>query len=133
MATVLLSGGIDSAACTHFMLQQGLSIQTIFVDYGQLAAKQERTAARKVAKFLKVPLHELRATSLFRPTAGELLGRNAFLVTAAVFLTRLDSGILAMGIHSGTSYIDCSDEFVSCMQQLLTLHADGSLRLVAPF
>ena len=37
-ATVLMSGGIDSAACAAFLAAQGIKVSALFVDHGQAAA-----------------------------------------------------------------------------------------------
>jgi 7-cyano-7-deazaguanine synthase len=42
-------------------------------------------------------------------------------------------GILALGIHSGTGYYDCSAAFMKSMAALVAEHTDGSLILLAPF
>src|ERR1700737_3380327 len=66
-------------------------------------------------------------------TAGELVGRNAFLVFTALFLTRARPGILAMGVHGGTPYWDCSEGFAREMERLVAEHTDGKVVFVAPF
>jgi 7-cyano-7-deazaguanine synthase len=50
---VLLSGGIDSFACANFYQEQGLQIQSLFVDYGQVAAEMERHSARQIAHIMR--------------------------------------------------------------------------------
>ena len=56
---VLLSGGIDSAACAQFYKRQGYSVKTLFIDYGQQAALKEAEAALKISKHLALPLNKL--------------------------------------------------------------------------
>jgi 7-cyano-7-deazaguanine synthase len=53
---VLLSGGIDSAACLDFYLDLGRTPCALFVDYGQLAARAELRAALAVADYYSVPI-----------------------------------------------------------------------------
>ena len=65
-------------------------------------------------------------------TAGELVGRNAFLVFTRS-LTRARPGILAMGIHGGTPYWDCSEGFAREMEKLVAEHTDGKVVFMAPF
>jgi 7-cyano-7-deazaguanine synthase len=43
------------------------------------------------------------------------------------------SGVLALGIHSGTRYYDCSAAFAKAMTVLVAEHTDGALSLLAPF
>jgi 7-cyano-7-deazaguanine synthase len=64
---------------------------------------------------------------------GELLGRNAFLIFTALFLTGGRPGLLAMGLHAGTPHYDCSAEFVAAAGKLVAEHTDGRVSLVAPF
>jgi 7-cyano-7-deazaguanine synthase len=132
-AVVLTSGGIDSAACAHFLKAEGNDVHCVFIDYGQRAATRERTAADAIARSLRLPLsvYTFVEASTFPP--GELRGRNAFLITAGLFLERLTSGLLAIGIHAGTPYYDCSAAFFELMGRVVSEHTDGSVRLVAPF
>jgi 7-cyano-7-deazaguanine synthase in queuosine biosynthesis len=44
-----------------------------------------------------------------------------------------DASVIAMGIHAGTGYRDCSPEFVSLMQSVANFHSDGRTTFVAPF
>lgn len=48
-ATVLISGGIDSAACAHLLAAQGHLVHGIFVDFGQAARDHESRAVERVA------------------------------------------------------------------------------------
>jgi 7-cyano-7-deazaguanine synthase len=131
-AAVLTSGGIDSTACGHFLKTQDNAGRCVFIEYGQAAATRERTAVTAaIAKFLQVPLsaHRSVAASTFPP--GELGTRNAFLITAGLFLDQISSGLLAIGIHAGTLYYDCSAAFFELMSRLVSEHTDGAVRLIA--
>lgn len=99
---VLLSGGIDSAACLDFYLDLGRIPCAIFVDYGQPTTECELRAARAVADFYSVPLTYLRCEGAGPKGAGVISGRNAFLEIAAL-LKRPDSvSVIAAGIqHPG--------------------------------
>lgn len=44
-ALVLLSGGIDSAACVAFYRRLGNDVAAVFVDYGQPVREQEERSA----------------------------------------------------------------------------------------
>jgi 7-cyano-7-deazaguanine synthase len=133
VATVLVSGGIDSAACAHFLNKQGNLIRGVFVDYGQAAVARERSAAMKLAKLLDIEFTIYRITGHGTFSAGELPGRNAFLIVTALFLSSCRRGLLALGIHAGTAYFDCSPAFVELMARLVAEHTDGGVSLVAPF
>jgi 7-cyano-7-deazaguanine synthase len=131
--TVLMSGGIDSTACADFLAKQGNSVQGVLVDFGQAAGACERRAAHALATQMHIPLTTYSISGGSPYSAGEVLGRNAFLIFAALFLTRQKNGLLAIGIHAGSPYYDCSPPFFSIMTQLIAEHTDGRVTLVAPF
>src|SRR6266498_1381467 len=81
---VLLSGGIDSAACMDFYMGMARAVSALHVDYGQAAEVQERRAAESVARFYGVPLECRRLEMADRKSVGEVPGRNAFLVLTAM-------------------------------------------------
>jgi 7-cyano-7-deazaguanine synthase len=41
--------------------------------------------------------------------------------------------MLALGLHSGTHYYDCSEAFLNLANKLVAEHTDGSLKVIAPF
>lgn len=132
-ASVLLSGGIDSAACAHLLLRKQIEVNAIFFDYGQAAALREQFAARSIANHLGVDFQtiQLKTPTSFGP--GELVGRNAFFIFAALLATGGVHGLISLGLHSGTPYYDCSTDFVREMNQLLAHHTDGKTAVFAPF
>lgn len=132
-ATVLMSGGIDSAACAAFLIDQGLAVSAVFVDYGQAAADFERVAVRSLGTALEIEVQELTFTGAAPFGSGELVGRNAFLVFAAMFAVRARSGRIALGLHAGTPYYDCSPAFVDTINRAVAEHTDNAVRVVAPF
>jgi 7-cyano-7-deazaguanine synthase len=132
-ATVLLSGGIDSAACAYLLARRGLAVQGLFFDFGQLAAAPEERAATSVAEHLQIPLQRLRLSGPEPYGAGEIPGRNAFFVFASLLHLRGRPGIVALGVHSGTGYYDCSEAFVASIDRLVAEHTDGRVSVIAPF
>lgn len=132
-ATVLMSGGIDSAACAAFLTAQGFRISALFVDYGQAALKEELAAVRALSSMLGIEFHELafKGAAPFGP--GELVGRNAFLVFAALLATRAESNLIALGVHAGTPYYDCSPAFIDTINRALIEHTDNAVQVIAPF
>jgi 7-cyano-7-deazaguanine synthase len=132
-ATVLMSGGIDSAACAHLLAWQGNTINAVFIDHGQAAAAAEERAVREITTRMGANLSCYSVLGSEPFTAGELVGRNACLVFTALFLTRARPGILAMGIHGGTPYWDCSEGFAREMEKLVAEHTDGKVVFMAPF
>lgn len=132
-ATVLLSGGIDSAACARFLKDEGHAVSCVFIDYGQAAAQPERRSAASIATFMQSPLSAISVTAGHHFGAGEIPGRNAFLVLAAMTLCEVKSGVLALGIHAGTPYYDCSPAFLILIDRIVAEYTDGLTRVVAPF
>jgi 7-cyano-7-deazaguanine synthase len=133
-ATVLFSGGIDSAACAHMLKSQKFDVETLFVDFGQAAARKEYEAACLLAQSIRVPLKRYALvgdTTSFG--AGELVGRNAFLAFSALLMTRGESAVIALGLHAGTPYFDCSPVFLSSISKIVAEHTDGKVSVIAPF
>ena len=65
--------------------------------------------------------------------SGEIRGRNAYLLHTALIEFPTSSGVVALGIHAGTGYADCSPEFVDLMQRSYDFHTGGTITVVAPF
>jgi 7-cyano-7-deazaguanine synthase len=132
-ATILLSGGVDSAACMKFLLSQGFSVHAIFIDYGQPAAACELAAAALLSELNSCSFEVITVRGESRFGSGELLGRNAFLIFTALFFLKGRAGVLALGLHMGTSYYDCSESFMELTKTLVAEHTNGKLSLIAPF
>lgn len=93
---VLLSGGIDSAACVAFYSQLGYRVAGVFVDYGQPARQPEEKSAAAIAAHYKIPLTLIRCSGAQTNYAGEISGRNAFLVFTALLSRPIQAGIIAL-------------------------------------
>ena len=132
-AWVLLSGGMDSATCLAFYLHAGFHVQCLHVDFGQLASRPESVASKRIAQHFDVLLTVLRWTPSTTHLRGEIVGRNAFLLAGASMEIGHRHGVLALGIHAGTRYYDCSPAFVTAMQVILDGYSGGRLRLGTPF
>lgn len=130
---MLVSGGIDSTACVDFYLSQYFAVQALHVQYGQLSTKQEVEAARQVCLHYNVPLKVISCQGAQPKPAGLIHGRNAFLLFTALMESSLKSGLIAMGIHAGTSYTDCSKRFIQAVQAFVDDYTDGCLGIAAPF
>jgi 7-cyano-7-deazaguanine synthase len=132
-ALVLVSGGLDSAACLQYYLTHELDVEALHVSYGQMAEKKEVLAARAVCKFYGVPLAHASLKNVVVGN-GEITGRNALLLSVA--LLRLGStatSLVGIGIHAGTPYADCSPAFVTATQSLFDLYSGGRIFIDAPF
>lgn len=130
---VLVSGGIDSCACAHFLQKHGFTVEGLFVEYGQEAQSCEGTSVSRVCATLKIPLRVVRLMSGETFAAGEILGRNWFLLATALLANRKPPSGIAIGLHAGSPYYDCSETFFERVQTLLNEHTDGRTTLLAPF
>ena len=129
----LMSGGADSAACAHLMQSRGWRVKGLFIDYGQPCANSERLAAERVATHLDIELAKHVLPGRAEPRPGEIFARNAFLIVASVFLEEHRRGVVAIGVHAGTSYYDASPVFIERMDTMFAEATDGALAVVAPF
>ena len=102
-ATVLMGGGIDSAACAHLLRSRGLLVSGLFVDHGQAAAYCEAKAVAAIEGHLALPIQRISLSGGEPLGVGELVGRNAFLIFTAMFATRARPGLLVLGLHAGMS------------------------------
>ncbi|WP_193181634.1 7-cyano-7-deazaguanine synthase [Nisaea sediminum] len=132
-ATVLLSGGVDSTACVHYLIQQGFNVDAIFVDYDQAARELESVSSKKISDYFNINYQKIKLSGLSSSGVGELVGRNALFIFLALFTTRAKSGLLGLGLHAGTSYFDCSPKFLESAGQFVAELTDGQVSLVAPF
>lgn len=130
---VLVSGGIDSAALLAFYLSQRFSVRAVFVDFGQAAARQESRAARAVCKHYGVALSIMTVESAVTFAAGEVIGRNAFLIFSALLVGGARPRMIAIAIHEGPPYYDCSESFLKSIQTVVDGYAAGKVKVAAPF
>lgn len=132
-ALALLSGGIDSSACVRFYLDLGCKVSCLFVDYGQAAAIREYAAATSVSAHYGVKLQRIRCAGLPPSAEGFIQGRNAFLLFCALMAFQHESGLVAIGVHSNTRYVDCKPSFIKEVQRMFDFYCQGSIRVEAPF
>jgi 7-cyano-7-deazaguanine synthase len=130
---VLMSGGIDSSCCVAFYRQAGHEVTGVFVDYGQPVSQQEEQSASAIARHYTIPLHVIRASGPRKEFRNEIAGRNAFLAFAALLHSPVRADLIALGIHAGTTYYDCSEHFVEHLNALLSGYCDGQAVLATPF
>lgn len=129
---MLASGGLDSSTLLAFSLDQGIESSALFIDYGQAAAQAEAAAVAEICRHFSVRLQVVRHEGAHFG-AGEIRGRNAFLLQTALMEFPMTSGTVMIGIHAGTGYRDCSPEFVDLMQRSYDFHAEGTISIAAPF
>jgi 7-cyano-7-deazaguanine synthase len=133
LTTVLLSGGLDSAVALGLAVKDTRwPTSALHVNYGQAAAASEARAAREIAKHFDTPLSTVTVGGL-RFGEGEIVGRNLALLSLAMMANMGRGGTIVIGIHSGSGYIDCSQEFIDQFAALSDLLTNGSVVVSAPF
>ena len=130
---ILLSGGVDSSACICYYQRLGYSVSGIYIDYGQAGAKFERQSVKRITENFQIPLFVYLYKNNKTFLEGEIPGRNAFLLFSAVLSNPNYEGILAIGIHSGTSYYDCSLSFLEDIRKIIINYTNGNIIVDAPF
>lgn len=131
---VLFSGGLDSSSCAAFYLERRLKVSGLFIDYGQPAALQEWRAASQLSEHLRIGLRRAVVKGIPCPERGFIPARNALLICMALATTTAPlTGLIALGIHSGTPYPDCTPSFLLACQALADVYANGKLQIAAPF
>ena len=130
---VLLSGGIDSAACVKYYIDSGFKVRSVFIDFGQLSAKREFDSAAKIAAYFGVDFAKLTFNSQNKYGIGEIGFRNAFLIFSGLLSAPLYEGLISMGIHTGSRYYDCSEAFVIDINRILSTYSDGKITFDTPF
>jgi 7-cyano-7-deazaguanine synthase len=131
--TVLFSGGIDSTSAAILLKSAGLTVRGLFINFGQASQKMEQRSVARLKDIIGISVDEIHVGSRSALGIGELTGRNTFLISAALLLGNCDSGGIAIGIHSGTSYYDCSPDFAEKIDELVRQCSGGRLSIVAPF
>lgn len=129
---VLLSGGIDSTACVEYFASRQFHVEALFINYGQHCAVQELAAAKSVASYYGIPFRVLDVGTKMS-SATYIRARNMFLLSLALLIFGPDSGLISIGIHYGTQYPDCSQNFLEASQRLFDLYESGRVQISAPF
>jgi 7-cyano-7-deazaguanine synthase len=132
-AIVLFSGGLDSTACVHLLRKNGFNVTGLFIDFGQIAVEPEKRAVKALKQRLAIQVESIRMAGFGDLSSGELPGRNLLLISAALFHNRGRQCVIGTGIHAGTNYYDCSQQFLASVNLLACAHSDGCISVVAPF
>ena len=133
---VLSSGGIDSTACLFYYLSNGYSPYPLWIDYGQVSKGPELKAVKAVTTHFSLPLKIIKVQGLqnkLTESGDEFRGRNLLLGSIGVCAFPFSHGLIAMGIHEGTNYRDCSIDFQEEIDTLVQTVSNGRLAIDFPF
>ena len=130
---LLFSGGLDSLACAQFYLNTNAFVTGLYVNYGQKSSCLEQEAALALSKRLGIRFKIITVEGGDKWGAGEVRGRNAFLLFLALMNCDNDTSIISMGIHSGTNYWDCSNAFIKQMQSMFDSLCGRRISIGCPF
>ena len=130
---VLFSGGMDSTACIFYYQNLGYKVHGLFVNYGQKAEKQERKSIINLSSYLSIGTTIIDSVTNPVIKNGVIQGRNYFLLSQALLTLPFSTGIVSLGIHSGTSFPDCSKEFILQNQVIFDIYTNGNIIIDCPF
>lgn len=130
-AVLLLSGGVDSAVCLALLRKDGVTVESVFVDYGQRPLRAELESARRVAGFLESALAVVRING-FIVADGDIPARNLMLLACAANRALPKNRLVVIGVHAGTAYADCSPTFARTVQDVLDVYSNGRVSLWCP-
>jgi 7-cyano-7-deazaguanine synthase len=108
-------------------------LRAVHFDYGQPSAEGERRAVLEIAKHYAVPIDQIKFGLPITNVRGEYLCRNAMFLLGAASILNSASARLALGIHTGTPFYDCSVPFLDDVQRLFDGYFGGTVQVEAPF
>lgn len=129
----MASGGIDSAACLKFYLDRQYKVTPLFVRYGQPACAAENRSVRAVCKYFGLRPRVVDVAGFKGLSSGELCGRNLFFVSLAMMATQGSTNLISLGIHAGTRYFDCGQDFARMSERIVSSYTDGRATFGCPF
>lgn len=130
---ILLSGGVDSTALVQYYLAKNYEVRGVYFVYGQATKDMEQLAVRKVSEYYQIETDIVDLGLSLKQKNGEFFGRNALFVVAASGILPEQSSNIAIGVHRGVPYYDCSEVFIADCQNLLDGYFTGTVLLDAPF
>lgn len=160
-ATLIVSGGMDSATLAYFYKSRGFELHLVGFDYGQRHVK-ELQSLQAIAESLDASWEVIDLSNLTSVFAGAALtsdiavpdghytsesmritvvpNRNAIMLSIATGIAVANgSDVVATGIHGGDHFIypDCRPEFFAAINEAFVLatsgHAQDGFHLEAPF
>jgi 7-cyano-7-deazaguanine synthase len=133
---VLASGGLDSSACIAYYKRKGYSVNALWVNYGQPASIRELKAVQAIALHYDVQLQQILLNGVswtVRESSDEIIGRNLLLASIGASSFQKSNGLIAMGLHAGVDYYDCSKNFMQQLSAIVQTVSNGRLDMDFPF
>ena len=130
---ILASGGIDSTACINFYKKLNFEIEVLFIDYGQPSNRKEHHAISLITKYYQVKLFTIKVSNIQKFKDGFIKGRNAFFMFTGLMNFSRKNGIISLGIHKGTNYYDCSEDFSIDLQKIFDKYSNETIKIGIPF
>lgn len=133
LVVVLFSGGIDSTGLIHYYLSKNYLIKAVHFNYGQANYSKEKEAIKAIGDYYGVETSYVDFGFKLNNSSGEYIGRNPLFILVASNLINSSNSKIAIGIHQGTAYYDCSAQFLRDCQQILDGYFGGTVLIEAPF
>lgn len=146
--TVLFSGGIDSSVLLAWCKEQGIDCQPLFLDYGQVTALREFSAAEKISKNMGLPLEKVTIPDVSSLTRNQITdpsystnpyypNRNLILLTIGSLHAYENNnqgvGIGAIRAVGSTPFPDLSQKFFDEFTKLVETSLNYKLAILTPF
>ena len=128
---LLFSGGIDSTALIDFYLRKHNKVNCIHFQYGQPNSLSEKKAVQDITSYYKVDKEIIELNLNMLKRKDEIIGRNALFVI--LVMSQQICKRIALGIHSDSSFYDCSQSFLYDCQRIIDGYYSGVIRVEAPF
>lgn len=132
-ALMLMSGGIDSTACAIYFQNRDFRVRGLFIDYGHPVNSVERKFVSKLSAELDIELKIVCIDGFDHSGDGEIVGRNAMFIFAALMKVTRSTTVIGIGIHAGTPYYDCGPMFLTSINKVVTDSTAGTVTVDAPF
>lgn len=147
-ATLLFSGGLDSATVLYFLLKSGWDVDCLAFDYGQ-RHRRELLAAKTIAEHVGVSCHKIQLPELWKNCAlvgGKPLpdgdqpsnivpNRNMVMLSiATTYAIENGSDAVAWGPNKDDwgTFPDCREEFASSMRTAMSSCHTRPIQLKTP-
>ena len=132
----LMSGGLDSTVCLRMLLDEGVPVRCLLVNYGQQHSK-ELWFAEYTCKRWKVPFSTIDLPKLGGLTEGSWIvpNRNCILLSLAVNLAvqhKADTVTIGCNKDDESMFPDCRMAFVQVFNTMLAT-AEVDVKALAPF